>query len=303
MGSKPFRHLRVVVPVTLFCLVFLVVGSMLQKMAIGVPLTPRGFVMPAFSGITLGALLGIWMARDRVKYRLIRERSRQIEVLNAEVLRRETELQRLLDDKELLLAEVHHRVRNILQLLSSIVSLEVSLCDDQSPDPERITGGFLRRIESIATVYDQLIDPKRSLDIRLSDMVPALASRYGLQYQSEQARLDLTIDHCTIPISQSIPLALVLDEVFVGISTDGDSHSSSLRITVDTTYCHVRYRRDDTPASDTGDCPCRQVLRVGLFRALAAQLNGTIDYVANDVRLNALDLSFPLIGTVTVDPG
>lgn len=302
MKSGPLKHLRVVIPITMFSLVFIIVGSAIQKMAIGVSLAPRGFIAPSLTGAILGILLGIWMARDHAKHRIIQERSRQIEVLNAEILRRETELQRLLNDKELLLAEVHHRVRNILQLLSSIVALETSLCEEPRSDPERTARGLRRRIESIAIVYDQLVDPTRSLDIQLTDVVAALAARYGIGELSDSPMIKLEVDRCTLPIGQSIPLSLVIDELFDGLNHSHYAEPPSLHISVDAAYCRLRYRGGLEESGSSRDCPCHGTIRVGLFRALAAQLNGSIDFGEEDSDFRAWDLSFPLIGGITIDP-
>lgn len=302
MGTGLSSHLRAAAPIALFSLIFLVAGSAVQKMAIGVPLTPRGFIFPALSGGILGILLGIWMARDRAKHRKILERSRRIDVLNAEILRRETELQTLLADKEILLAEVHHRVRNLLQLLSSIVALEESLCENGRRDPERAARCFRRRIESISVVYDQLIDPTRSLDIRVIDLTAALAARYGFVPGAGDSFPVIEVDDCTLPIGQSIPLSLVLDELFDAMVHRDRETPPSIRISVDAAYCHVRYRLGTVDCRNGSDGPCRETIRIGLFRALAAQLNGSIDHVAHDSVLRALDLTFPLIGGVTIDP-
>ena len=118
------KALRAILPVTLLSLIFLIAASILQKLALGVPLVPRGFVAPATTGALLGLLLGIWILRNRVQSERIRDNARKTEVLNAQLLVREKELREVLADKSVLLSEVHHRVRNNLQLLSSLLALE-----------------------------------------------------------------------------------------------------------------------------------------------------------------------------------
>lgn len=296
------RHLRVVLPITIFSLACTVGGSALQKIAIGVPLAPCGFVMPALSGTILGALLGIWMALDRVKQREILERSQQIEALNTEVLRRENELGILLEEKEMLLAEVHHRVRNLLQLLSSIVSLDISLCGDELNRADAFAA-FQRRIESIATVYDQLIDPRRSLDIHLPVMVHALVAHVPSRPVSiGPPEFDLRIDECALPIGQSIPPALIISKGITNACGDGSIRRASIYITIDTSYCRVRFSTGDDGIGKSERFGCKDTLSVGIVRAPAEQLRGTVHQIVADPILSAFDLSFPLVGTVTIDP-
>lgn len=276
-------------------------GSILQKVALGVPLSMDGFVMPAASGAILGTLLGILLATDREKGRQIIERSRRVEILNTEVLRRENELRSLLEDKELLIAEVHHRVRNLLQLLSSIIALEISLCDRQPAASERALSGTKRRIESIAIVYDQLIDPQSSLSIRLPDIVDGVVANSATESQGSLPRLDRTIADCSLPIGQSIPLALILSEMLDDAIHDRAANAISITISIDAACCRMVYHSESNGATTSVVDSCEETVKNGIVRALTDQLHGTVERIETDATHATVEIAFPLVGGVTAN--
>lgn len=117
-----------------------------------------------------------------------------------------------LQEKEILLREIHHRVKNNLQIISSLLYLQ----SDHVKDPEALTM-FLEsrnRISSMALVHEELYrsDDLSSVNIRdyAVKLVPRLVSTFssgrGIQCVLESDEINLAID-------QAIPFGLIVNEL------------------------------------------------------------------------------------------
>ncbi len=127
---------------------------------------------------------------------------------------------RLEDDlrsKDTLLREIHHRVKNNLQIVSSLLSLQGSRLDDA--DARSIFNDCQTQIQSIAMVHERLY---RSVDLRnvnigayLSGLVAHLINAYEQEDKPPNFILSCSVD--VLPIDQAIPLALVANELIARI--------------------------------------------------------------------------------------
>ena len=116
-------------------------------------------------------------------------------------------------EKEVLLREVHHRVKNNLQVISSLLNLQAGLLND-----ERVVE-MLRdsqnRVRSMALVHEQLHRSKDLSRIHFGDYVrnltASLFSAYGVR--SNKVALRLEIDNVFLPIDTAIPCGLIIHEL------------------------------------------------------------------------------------------
>jgi two-component sensor histidine kinase len=270
----------------------LVLASIIQKLAIGVPLVPEGFVAPVVTGSILGLLLGLWMHRDRQNQQRLRRHAREATALNEELSRRERDLRSALSNREALLSEVHHRVRNNLQILSSLVSLERHMCSQARgaaveggapgiPGPTDTAGrthdALARRVTAIATVYDEIGALETPTHIRLRELLERVAQAAipddGARPQS------LTVDcvETRIDVGRAVPIALLLSELVaasVETSFTGGA-GGAIRIVVTPSPDRLIFEYfDDGAGIDTGedDPGCGTNLGPMLIASLAEQL-------------------------------
>jgi len=136
--------------------------------------------------------------------------------LMAEIQRRvatEEALRRALEDKELLLKEIHHRVKNNLSVIKALVQLQSSRSKD--PAFHLAAEELMGRIFAISLVHDQLkvdqepslVDPARYLEALVSN----LASGLGM----DTTRISLSLDTRGIlmPTESAISLGLIVNEI------------------------------------------------------------------------------------------
>ena len=127
--------------------------------------------------------------------------------------RAEEELKRLVAEKETLMKELQHRVKNNLGVGSGLLSLSAGRIKDE--EALRAFEAAIARVESIAAIYAKLYDTKDLTRIELGgyarDLVDALFSTYNLD--PERIRLSASFEEARLDLKRSVPFGLVLNEL------------------------------------------------------------------------------------------
>jgi two-component sensor histidine kinase len=114
---------------------------------------------------------------------------------------------------ELLLRELHHRVKNNLQILSSLLSLQSQQLTDDTAI--RAVKSSESRINAMALIHRKLytVDQNRTVDIKeyITELIQYLVYSYG--YHEKNFKLDLEIEEISIDVDKAIPLGLILNEL------------------------------------------------------------------------------------------
>jgi PAS domain S-box-containing protein len=198
--------------------------------------------------------------------------------------RREAEeiVHRSLREKETLLAEIHHRVKNNLQVISSLLNLQSGSLDD--PEAQARFADAQMQIQSMALVHEHLYqsDHFGSVDLRpyVENLCGHLYDVYNVS--PEQIRLILEVDSISVGMQQAMPIALMLNELISNslkyAFPDGSSGSITVRIRL------VEIGRVEIDVHDDGiglpadfDITASKTLGQTLIASLAGQINGTID--------------------------
>jgi len=147
----------------------------------------------------------------------------------------------LLRDKDVLLRELQHRVKNNLQMITALIRMEArNVADDETGDRfDRLAG----RIHSLAMLYDLLNAEGADDGVDLGVYVSKIASSVMEAHAVEGIRLDLSVDTWPCSINVAMPTGLVVNELMTNalkhafIGRDGGVISvSSL---VDDSGCRV----------------------------------------------------------------
>ncbi|HRG59439.1 MAG TPA: histidine kinase dimerization/phosphoacceptor domain -containing protein [Bacteroidia bacterium] len=126
----------------------------------------------------------------------------------------EEKLAESLNQKELLLKEIHHRVKNNLQIISSLLNLQLHTITDpviHSKFSESIT-----RIKSMGILHDLLYRSKNFSSIPVSKFFPALIDSIKDSYlvkKEIQINLDVHLSKDNLNIDKAIPCGLILNEI------------------------------------------------------------------------------------------
>jgi PAS domain S-box-containing protein len=149
-------------------------------------------------------------------------RSRTIELerfnimLEAEVFQRtkaEESIRKSLNERELLLREIHHRVRNNLQIILSLISLQSRNIKDQKVLDTM--GEFQNRIMAMAHVHERMCRADDISRIDLSEIVTFLGTSLFKSYKvnPQHIRLNVEIKDLHITLDSAIPISLIINEL------------------------------------------------------------------------------------------
>ena len=124
----------------------------------------------------------------------------------------ETRLLKAIEEKEMLLREVHHRVKNNMQIISSFLSLQSSQVFDKR-DADLFTV-VQDRVKSMALVHDNLYHSEDLSRIKFKDYISALSSQMFANYkESSNIKLITDILDVTLNMETAIPLGLIISEL------------------------------------------------------------------------------------------
>jgi Signal transduction histidine kinase len=140
----------------------------------------------------------------------------QLEALKAEVAERraaEEKLRRSLEDREALLREVHHRVKNNLNVICSLLRLQA----DSIESPEQALTAFsnsINRIMSMAMVHESVYQYADSAQIDMDPYMKTLVSRIASTNDCGAAiESSVDGDQATLDINAAVPFGIILNEL------------------------------------------------------------------------------------------
>ena len=212
----------------------------------------------------------------------IRELAQALEIMAAAIAARDDSLHASLAQKDALMREIHHRVKNNLQVITSLLNMQQrSLAD---PAARSAMSDTRQRVNAIALIYRALYegaDLKR-VDLRqfLGDLIGQLVGE--AQGMGEPVRTDLQADELIIDPDKLAPLALFAVEAI------GNAQKHALAVNGGTLHVRFAVRGDEAELSvadeGAGQAPELGGEGVGrvLMTAFARQLRGKMDIEVNE---------------------
>ena len=125
----------------------------------------------------------------------------------------EEERARTLKERETLLKEIHHRVKNNLQVVSSLFYLQRQRTEQEAL--RTLLDESRNRIQSIALIHEKLYQSEHLASIDFGDYLQDLTSRLtsAIGAQSPQARIEIHAGEVFLDIEKAIPCALIANEL------------------------------------------------------------------------------------------
>lgn len=229
----------------------------------------------------------------------LREIDRVWRDLAETVVRDEAELEGTIHDKSVLLKEVHHRVKNNLQLIASIVNMKIRKA--RTPEARQALKEVQNRVMSIATVHRSLYETSTEGRVRADELLHNTVGKLVSAGVPNEANLKSQQHYDPIILypDQAVPLSLLASEgvtnalKYLGRKPDG---TSSIVIRLDTAQSG-RARLAITNSKGTPIVPFDQVRGTGLgaslIAAFAQQLGGSLD-VHDEMDRYEIIVDFPI---------
>jgi PAS domain S-box-containing protein len=127
--------------------------------------------------------------------------------------RSEAQIRNSLREKEVLLKEVHHRVKNNLQVISSLLNLQSGYTTDRKTT--ELFGESQNRVRSMALIHEKLYQSEDLGRINLEEYVVSLVSMLFRFYGTDpsKVKLQISIDRVTLNLDTAIPVGLLVHEL------------------------------------------------------------------------------------------
>lgn len=191
-------------------------------------------------------------------------------------------MEQSLKEKEVLLKEVHHRVKNNMQVISSILNLQSSYVSDDYA--LSLLKESQNRIKTMAYIHESLYQNKSFTSVNFSDYIATLTNNIIQSYSvsEEKVKLILNLEKINLNLDSSIPTGLIVNELITNAIKHAFPSSTRGHINVNlksennTVYLEVK---DNGVGFDSNiDFRNTNSLGLQLVRTLIDQIEGDLKF-------------------------
>jgi two-component sensor histidine kinase len=244
----------------------------------GITINERFLYLQLFLGTTMLAPLFVAMAMAELKQASERlmQRSETLEHSNAD-------LEDAIQQRDTLLKELQHRVKNNLQVVVSLLNLRSDGVSDLRARKAMLEAS--NRVEALALAHRYFYQPDRPNEMVVSEYVPELCSMLANAYCTERHLIDVRtdIEEVSISLDQATPITLILNELIsnvfkhafpggrkgiVTITVRSDSNENNLK------NGHITIRDDGVGIPNVFDLQRVDSTGLKVFLALVRQIDG-----------------------------
>jgi two-component sensor histidine kinase len=167
----------------------------------------------AFAGVLM-VLIGVGYSRYRLKQKSNSQLQEQQKEINSQyqALRKLNVTQeKLLIEKEYLVKEIHHRVKNNLQIVISLLNAQSDFLDH--PSALHAIRESRERMQAIALIHQKLYQPDQNMSISMNSYIQEMITYLGNSFSNaESIHFQLEVEDIDLDVSQAVPLGLILNE-------------------------------------------------------------------------------------------
>ena len=181
-------------------------------------------------------------------------------------------------EKEVLLKEVHHRVKNNLQVINSILNLQSSYVKDE--ETAQIIIESQNRIRSMSFIHESLYQTKDFTHISFDSYITTLVTNlvHSYEIRSNQIKLDLEIDKVELALDQAIPCGLILNELITNALKyaypNGEKGVISIKVKSDDNNIQISVKDFGVGLPEGFNIAESDSLGLSLVETLVSQLDG-----------------------------
>ena len=206
----------------------------------------------------------------------------EFEAQNRELVNSQEIISESLEEKIVLIKEVHHRVKNNMQIISSLLNLQSMGIED--PRVRQPIQDAVSRIHSMALIHEKIYRADNFTRINMAAYITDLAGEIIELYSGEndEIRVSTHLEPVHLSVDQAVPCGILINELLTNSIKHGCGGSSGNRIDVGMTSVGGTVT---LTIADSGPGLDRNLLASGsgktlglqIIDALAQQLNATID--------------------------
>ena len=200
------------------------------------------------------------------------------------ITKQKKQIQHSLEEKEILLKEVHHRVKNNLQIIASILELQNAKLDNKELNDILEQGQ--NRIQSMALIHQQLYQSKNLSDVAIEKYLKTLINHIAILNNNSNIKFNIKANHLKFNINTAIPLGLIINELITNIYKHAFKNNDKGEV-----FIEIKQKKEhlyELIFKDTGkgfpedfDFNTTDSLGLKLIKILTQQLKGTVTIKEN----------------------
>lgn len=202
-----------------------------------------------------------------------------------------------LEEKETMLREIHHRVKNNMQLISSLLSIQTR---ELPPSEARnVLEEVKQRVHAMTLVHEMLYHSENFARIRFDKYVNQLVTRLNRAYQTGvHIHLEEKLVPLHIPVHQALPAGLIVNELFCNTQLHAfpNQQEGCVQLSMDCgedQVVRLEISDDGTGLPEGFDWQHQERLGLRLVSLLTKQLGGEVNVISNK-KGTSFTLTFPL---------
>lgn len=210
----------------------------------------------------------------------------KVVVIDTDITERKTMEDRLKDnikERDLLLREIHHRVKNNLQIIISLFNLQSYYVQDENSS--KVLQDGQHRIKSMALIHEKFYQSEGLSKIDFIDYIQRLADNLSITFNvlTPKPKIIITGDNSALDIDTAVPCGLILNEVLSNCFNHAfNSHSINPEIRIN--FNQISPSKYSLEVNDNGiglppsfSIQTSESLGMQLIQALCEQLEGKIE--------------------------
>ncbi|RPI16702.1 MAG: response regulator [Ignavibacteriae bacterium] len=244
---------------------------------------------------TLGDDIAVEMVKNGATDYVLKQRLlRLVPVIERAILESEEKLKRKnaenlirqsLRDKEILLKEIHHRVKNNLQIISSIIKLQASYSTD--PHTKDICKDLQTRVMAMALIHQKLYQTESLSKIDFKDYLQKLVFQLVNVYRlsEQQIFVNLNLENLELDVDTAVPCGMLISEIVSNslkhAFPNGNNGEISIKVDKQESYYMLNVKDNGIGLPNDKDLTSAHSLGMQLIKSLTAQLAGTLNIKTN----------------------
>ena len=230
----------------------------------------------------LALFVGLLYNRSRLKQRA----NKKLELKQQQINEQNDQLKKLLTEKEWLLKEIHHRVKNNLQIVISLLNTQSAYLENK--DALMAIQNSQHRMHAMSLIHQKLYQSSNLAAIDMAWYIYELVNYLKECFSADKKiGFKLDTDHVELDVTQAVPLGLILNEAISNAIKYAFTAKNSGQITISLKNIeHDTYKliiADDGVGLPEGfETQERESLGINLMIGLTDQLDGTLTFINNN---------------------
>ncbi len=214
--------------------------------------------------------------------------TKAVNVMSLHLQENQAALEASIAEKSVLLQEIHHRVKNNLNIVVSLLHLQIDQVQN-AKDPKQILHASCDRIYSMALVHEMLYQSNNFSQIDLKSYIESIGEKlFSIYAQDKVIERNFLIENVSVNLTMAMPIGLILNELITNslLHAFPERNTGKISISIrssDNTSWEIIYADDGIGIDYTFNfSDQRTTLGLSLISILGRQIDAEIEYENRD---------------------